>query len=470
MLPRYPSIPALVFFLGACGLNTFGLSEAGPGMTSDATAMGDSTGDGSGADPTTGNLNAVCGDGVQGGSELCDDGDLNGLYATCGPLCLPNYCGDGLRGPSEACDDGNKLESDTCRSDCRVARCGDAVLQDGEDCDDGNIDENDGCTSACSAPRCGDGVLSGDELCDFGLANSDTGHCTTACQPRACGDGFVQPGEACEAPAVNCVDCRWSTCNDGMVQAGEACDGVDDSCTDFCTAALCGDGYLSPGEACDDGSLLDGDDCTHECGVSKCGDGIVASDEACDDVNIVLGDGCTPECIRDARFVFVSSSTYQAGALGGLEVADDHCQKLAEKAGLVGRYRAWLSDAEASPATRFDKSELPYILPASPLGVGVVVAADWLDLVDGSLQHAIKVTEKGELVASGESCLAPEVLAWTHTTATAGPGDANADCGSWKFNTGVGDAGLINSDGAGWTEGCPQVNCAKPLHLFCVEQ
>jgi len=459
--------------------------EAGSGSSTG------STGDASSTEPTTGEAPAVCGDGVKSGAEACDDGPLNGLYAACGPLCLPNYCGDGLRGPAEACDDGNMVDNDSCRSDCSVARCGDGVVQEspvgetgdtdtdtdtgepgasGEVCDDGNSDENDGCTSACDAPRCGDGVLSGDELCDLGPANSDTGHCTTACLPRSCGDSFVQPGEACEAPAVDCVDCRWVTCNDGMVQADEACDGADDSCTDFCTAALCGDGYLSPGEGCDDGNLQDGDECTAQCQVSKCGDGVVASDEACDDVNTTLGDGCTPECVRDARFVFVSSGVFQAGALGGLQGADDHCQKFAAKAGLIGRYRAWLSDAAASPATRFDKSELPYILPPSQVGVGVVVAEDWLDLVDGSLQHAIQVTEKGELVASGESCLAPEVLAWTHTSATAGPGNATADCGGWKFNTGVGDAGLINSDAIGWTEGCPQIGCAKPLHLFCVEQ
>ena len=430
----------------------------------------ESTGAASTTAPTTGEAPAVCGDGVKAGAELCDDGALNGLYAACGPLCLPNYCGDGLLGPGEACEDGNMVDSDSCRSDCSVAACGDAVVQTGEDCDDGNTDENDGCTSACSAPRCGDGVISGEEGCDLGPGNSDAGHCTTACKPRTCGDGFVQPGEACELPAASCVDCRLSTCNDGMVQAGEACDGASDSCTDFCTAPLCGDGYLSPGEACDDGNRLDGDDCTHECMVSKCGDGIVASDEACDDVNTVLGDGCTPECVRDARFVFVSGLTYQGGAFGGLQGADDVCQKLAAQGALVGRYRAWLSDAEASPATRFAKSELPYILPASQLGVGVVVAANWLDLVDGALQHAIQVTEKGALVASGESCAAGEVLAWTHTSATAGPSEADADCGGWKFNTGVGDAGLINSDGIGWSEGCAKVSCAKPLHIFCVEQ
>ena len=474
-LARAPTIPrpltpqmrapsAITGLLLGCLTACF-VDQGQQGPLTDSTSLDATSED----DPSTGGP-AVCGDGVQAAAELCDDGELNGLYAPCGPLCLPNYCGDGLRGPSEVCDDGNSIDSDACRNDCTPARCGDLVVQDGETCDDGDLDENNGCTSRCGPPGCGDGVVSDGEGCDLGPANSDKGHCTTACQPRACGDGFVQPGEACEPPAANCVDCRWTTCNDGMAQRGEQCEGASDSCTDFCTLQQCGDGYTSAGETCDDGNTLDGDDCDATCQVSSCGDSVVASDEPCDDGNLELGDGCTPDCERDARFVFVSSTTLQAGAIGGLQGADDHCQKLADKGGLVGRYRAWLSDAGANPATRFDKSDLPYILPASQLGVGVVVAEDWVDLVDGTLLHPIQVTEKGELILPGESCLSGDVLAWTHTSATAGPEDSDADCGGWKFNTGVGDAGLINSGGTGWTEGCAKVSCAKPLHLYCIEQ
>lgn len=418
-------------------------------------------------DPTTGP--AICGDGVQEGAEACDDGELNALYAACGPLCLPNYCGDGLRGPTELCDDGN-LDDDTCRSDCIPARCGDAVVQSNEDCDDGDLDENNGCTTKCAAPVCGDGVVSTDEECDLGPLNSDTGHCTSACRNAVCGDKLVQPGEACEDAADCNGKCRWTTCNDGMVQAGEACDGAGEKCTDFCTKPQCGDGYKSPGEDCDDGNALSGDDCTPDCQPSICGDGVVASDEPCDDMNNDLGDGCTPECTRDARFVFVTSAAFQGAAIGGLQGADDHCQELADAASLIGTYRAWLSDGSASPASRFTKGDLPYILRPSQLGLSVKVAGSWLDLVDGTLVHPIQVTEKGELVAPGGSCQAPDSLAWTHTHATAGPLPGDADCGGWKFNTGVGAAGIVNQGDPTWTEGCPEISCTKALHLYCFEQ
>ena len=314
-------------------------------------------------------------------------------------------------------------------------------------------------------------MVSKGEQCDLGdLLNSDTGLCTTTCMSAACGDGFVQPGEACELDAPDCTDCRWATCGDGMLQRHEPCDGASDTCTDFCSEPRCGDGYVSPGEGCDDGNALAGDDCTPDCQPSVCGDGVVASDEPCDDMNAALGDGCTPDCTRDARFAFVTSARYQGGALGGLPGADVRCQDLAQAAGLPGSYRAWLSDGAASPASRFTKGDLPYILPPSPLGPDVVVVGSWLDLVDGTLTHAIQVSEKGELLAPGASCLDADALAWTHTGPTAGPLADDANCGGWKLNNGVGAAGLVHHDDPTWTDGCAAIGCTKALHLYCFEQ
>ena len=50
----------------------------------------------------------VCGDGVVGIGEQCDDGVNDGGFGECGPGCkLSEYCGDGIRqAPQEDCDDG----------------------------------------------------------------------------------------------------------------------------------------------------------------------------------------------------------------------------------------------------------------------------------------------------------------------------------------------------------------------------
>ena len=50
------------------------------------------------------------------------------------------------------------------------------------------------------------------------------------------------------------------------------------------------------------------------------------------------------------RVVFVSSATF-TGGLGGVPAADQTCSDLAVAAGLVGTYRAWLSD-DARPLTQ----------------------------------------------------------------------------------------------------------------------
>lgn len=86
--------------------------------------------------------------------------------------------------------------------------CGDGVVGDGEACDEGAANSDAGaCTDACALNVCGDGLVhAGVELCDDGGANSDLyGHtCNTVCGfGRRCGDGIVQAdeGEECEPNA-----------------------------------------------------------------------------------------------------------------------------------------------------------------------------------------------------------------------------------------------------------------------------
>lgn len=64
------------------------------------------------------------------------------------------------------------------------------------------------------------------------------------------------------------------------------------------------------------------------------------------------------------------------------------CQRLAIDAGLplADRvdYDVWISNAYNGPATRFEHSEVPYVLPS-----GVRVADDWDDLTDWEIRHPI---------------------------------------------------------------------------------
>jgi cysteine-rich repeat protein len=58
-------------------------------------------------------------------------------------------CGDGITGPLEQCDDGNQIDGDGCDSNCTRTGCGNGIVTDGELCDDGNLRDGDGCNSDC---------------------------------------------------------------------------------------------------------------------------------------------------------------------------------------------------------------------------------------------------------------------------------------------------------------------------------
>lgn len=66
------------------------------------------------------NCLAICGDGIVGLGEECDDGVNDGGYGECAQGCvLGGYCGDGIVQPEEDCDDGNYEDGDECPSGCR---------------------------------------------------------------------------------------------------------------------------------------------------------------------------------------------------------------------------------------------------------------------------------------------------------------------------------------------------------------
>jgi cysteine-rich repeat protein len=463
------------------------LAAAVPGCFNDQGPQGESsTSDASTTtvEPTT-EPQPSCGDGVMQAGESCDNGPANDQYAACSNACILNICGDGVRGPDEQCDDGDADENNACTSKCGPPRCGDSIVHlPGEMCDDGDADENDDCTTRCAPPECGDGILSGDEECDLGSLNANTGHCTKTCKNKACGDGYAQPGEACDEgidPVLPCTaQCTFDTCGDGVIQEPEVCDDpMVPTCTPVCTVNVCGDGFLlkdemGGGEICDDGNLVGGDGCAADCTVSVCGDGELAVDEECDDGNTDGGDACGPTCRRDTRYVFVSSLRYAAGAIGSVSFADGECQKMAMVAGLPGNYKAWLSNGAVSPATRFSKSlDRAYVLPFSvQSGAAKLVAESWIDLVDGSLKHEINVTEKGEQLSFGSSCETATQIAWTATSASAGPYDTTTTCEQWSTSVPqkFGVAGLIGSTGDDWTEGCPMARCDLQARIYCFEQ
>ena len=422
----------------ACTPTTVAPDDTGPaasssGPTSDASSS-------TGVGPVTTTITPTTTD-EPAGSSTGEPGSSSGVVTTgAAPVC-----GDGVLDPGEACDDGDADDSDECLQGCVLAVCGDGQVQVGiEACDDGNDDDADDCSNTCLLAECGDGKVGAGEACDDGNDNNADA-CPGTCQQASCGDGFLHFGvEACDdgAASAGCnLDCSVAACGDHITNnaAGEDCDEgeMTAECDADCTLAECGDSTLSPlaGEECDDGNLSDNDD-------------------------------CSSECKKLTRTIFVTSVLY-TGNLGGLAGADLKCQTLAEDAGLPGVFYAWLSDGAIAPSNRFIKSGVPYVL-----STGIVVAKNWTDLIDGTLQHAIDTTEsKGGAPIPAAGCSAGKPTVWTNTLEKGTPWNLNG-CDGWAKTTGAARQGHAKATNFTWSKFCEgqAASCAWKAALYCVEQ
>jgi fibro-slime domain-containing protein len=133
---------------------------------------------------------AKCGDGVIVMPEQCDDKNTaagDGCSATCkfelgftcdAAGCRPTVCGDGVQEGTETCEDTDKntIPFDGCDAQCnKEPDCASASGM--------------GCTTSC-----GDGLIIGDEECDDGNGQSFDG-CSSECKK--------EPGYECTVPAVD---------------------------------------------------------------------------------------------------------------------------------------------------------------------------------------------------------------------------------------------------------------------------
>ncbi len=166
--------------------------------------------------------------------------------------------------------------------------------------------------------------------------------------------------------------------------------------------------------------------------------------------------------------VFVSSGFFTGSEIGGLAGADAKCQSLADAAGLSGTFKAWLSDSNQSPATRFPFITGPWRLQPNAVdgsNLPPIVATDLEDLTTCGatcLKSPINRTETGVILQGS-------VTVWTNTLAN---GTAStASCLDWtSSDIGVsglfGDASQVDSK---WTNTNSTFGCNSALSLYCFE-
>ena len=169
------------------------------------------------------------------------------------------------------------------------------------------------------------------------------------------------------------------------------------------------------------------------------------------------------------RIVFVTSQLY-GGNLGGIGGADGKCQTLAKQAGLPGTFLAWISDGATTPASRMPHENLPYVLADGQ----TQVASDWNQLLSGSINFPINMTELKTQITPVPSCGPQGYLGnfvWTDTNNAAVQWNAGDTCTSW----GSAAAGQTGSTGNAssttyWTAWCVGVPCNVQAALYCVQQ
>ncbi len=167
-----------------------------------------------------------------------------------------NICGDGLLGSQEACDDANTNSNDGCTGDClyveegwscvppgmpchRMVKCGDGQWALPEMCDDGDTTGGDGCSATCKV--------------EIGYKCSGS---PSVCVPTVCGDGLKEGAETCDDQNAKPFDgCNAECQSEPSCPLGQPC------------SSSCGDGMVLGAEQCDDGNGIDGDGCTSQCTV-----------------------------------------------------------------------------------------------------------------------------------------------------------------------------------------------------------
>jgi hypothetical protein len=181
------------------------------------------------------------------------------------------------------------------------------------------------------------------------------------------------------------------------------------------------------------------------------------------------------EARKQRKLVFATSERYQGATLGGLEGADAICNQHASDARLRGTFKAWLSTATVSAASRLSHANVPYRLVK-----GAVLAPNFAGLIDGAIGHAIDSDEHGvALVIPGGD--PGNAVAWTDTLSNGEsypwhPGGTTTenpqlDCEGWTgYMLGVGLLGSTAATEGSWTAENSGIGCLERAVLYCFEQ
>jgi hypothetical protein len=166
----------------------------------------------------------------------------------------------------------------------------------------------------------------------------------------------------------------------------------------------------------------------------------------------------TVTCIADNKIIFVTSTAYSNGNLGGLSGADAQCNTLASAASLTGTFSAWLSTSTVNAKDRVSVGHAGgFVLINS-----TVIASSFSDLLDGSIQNPINRNESST------------VISYNTMTGTSQDGTAHANkCNDWTSSSssisGEWGAATTPITNGGWTDIFSNTCATGNAHLYCFQ-
>jgi hypothetical protein len=191
---------------------------------------------------------------------------------------------------------------------------------------------------------------------------------------------------------------------------------------------------------------------------------------------LLLGGVCNSALAQQAATTFfVTSAGPGRGAdLGGLEGADQHCQRLAQAAGAGTRtWRAYLSTQAAGGAAAVNARDRIGRGPWQN-AKGVVIAKDVAELHGtNNLTKQTALDEKGEVVKGrGDSPNTHDILTGSQPDGTAFTGGQDMTCGNWTKSGTEGAAMVGHHDRTGLDESPPAKswNSSHPSRGGCSQE
>jgi hypothetical protein len=385
----------------------------------------------------------------------CDVAErCNGTNAQCPPDAL-QAAASSCRASAGACDPAETCDGVTpaCPADTRApaqteCRAAAGPCDVAETCDGTSPTcPTDALAPAALVCRPAAGVCDVAESCTGASAACPTDRFEPAVRLCRMAVGPCDTPDFCPGGAANCTpDAKFNggVCRGagGPCDPAERCDGVSDACPadmrEPATSEVC-----SPYR------------CT---GTSQtCTSGTCANDAACS-----IGAFCRGGvCVRGKRVFVTSTST--TGNIGGLAGADAICAARATAAVIPGTFRAWLSTATVSAASRFTQATVPYYRRAG--GNIVLLAQNWAALTANSntVPGQIAFDENGVFVSAN---------VWTGTSTTGT--SAVPTCVDWTSVSGPsgGRQGVSapQPQDIGWWTNQGTTACSQANRLYCFEQ